>query len=58
MRGIIRKAREGKVVGGGHPNYGFAFNEKRDGYVVDSSKITVLQEIFESLAAGERPTRL
>jgi site-specific DNA recombinase len=54
-RGIIRKAREGKIVGGGHPNYGFVFNETRDGYVVDGSKITVAREIFESLAAGETP---
>jgi site-specific DNA recombinase len=54
-RGIIRKAREGKIVGGGHSNYGFAFNERRDGYVVDGSKITVIRDIFESLAAGERP---
>ena len=54
-RGIIRKAREGKIVGGGHPNYGFAFNERRDGYVIDGSTITVVREIFESLAAGETP---
>ena len=54
-RGIIRKAREGKIVGGGRPNYGFAFNESRDGYVIDGSKITVIREIFESLGAGETP---
>ena len=54
-RGIIRKARKGKIVGGGHPNYGFAFNERRDGYVIDGSTITVVREIFESLTAGETP---
>ena len=54
-RGIIRKAREGKVVGGGRPNYGFAFNERRDGYVVDGSKMTVIRKIFESLGRGETP---
>jgi site-specific DNA recombinase len=54
-RGIIRKTREGKIVGGGRPNYGYAFNENRDGYVEDGLKMTVVREIFESLAAGETP---
>jgi site-specific DNA recombinase len=34
-RGKLRKAREGKVVAGHTPNYGFRFNESRDGYEVD-----------------------
>src|SRR5918911_1530357 len=45
-RGKRRKAREGKVVAGPRPNYGFRFNENRDGYLVDEAKITVIRRIF------------
>src|SRR5918995_2506413 len=34
QRGKLRRAREGKVAGGGSPPYGFAYNEARDNYVV------------------------
>jgi site-specific DNA recombinase len=33
-RGRLRKAREGKVIAGRQANYGFHYNEGRDGYVV------------------------
>src|ERR671933_244791 len=36
-RGKLRKAREGKVVAGHTPNYGFRFNSARDGYEVDEA---------------------
>ena len=45
-RGKRRKAREGKVVAGPRPNYGFRFNENRDGYLVDEAKMTVIRRIF------------
>src|SRR5215203_6835204 len=38
-RGKRRKAKEGKVVAGPRPNYGFRFNERRDGYLVDEDKM-------------------
>jgi site-specific DNA recombinase len=48
-RGKLRKAREGKVVAGHTPNYGFRFNEARDGYEVDE-KMAVVHRIFRMVA--------
>src|SRR3712207_4171819 len=31
-RGKLRKAREGKIIGGHTPGYGFRYNTERDGY--------------------------
>src|SRR3954470_18192686 len=45
-RGKLRKAREGKIVAGRWPNYGFAFNVARDGYEVDEDTMTVVRRIF------------
>jgi site-specific DNA recombinase len=46
-RGKLRKAREGKVLAGHTPNYGFKYNDTRDGYVVDEEKMRVVQRIFK-----------
>jgi site-specific DNA recombinase len=46
-RGKLRKAREGKVVAGHLPNYGFEYNLTRDKYVVDAEKMRVVQRIFQ-----------
>ena len=45
-RGKLRKAREGKVVAGHTPNYGFRYNAARDGYEVDEEKMQVVRRIF------------
>jgi site-specific DNA recombinase len=45
-RGKLQKARSGKVVGGHPVNYGFRFNESRDGYVVDEERMPVVRRIF------------
>jgi site-specific DNA recombinase len=45
-RGKLRKTREGKIVAGRRPNYGFAFNAARDGYEVDESTMPVVHRIF------------
>src|SRR5215212_809366 len=45
-RGKRRKAREGKIVAGPRPNYGFRFNEKRDRYLVDEEKMALIRRIF------------
>jgi site-specific DNA recombinase len=45
-RGKRRKAREGKIVAGPRPHYGFRFNETRDGYVLDEEKMSVVRRIF------------
>jgi site-specific DNA recombinase len=49
-RGKLRKAREGKIVAGHTPNYGFRFDESRDGYEVDRAKMAVVQRIFRMVA--------
>jgi site-specific DNA recombinase len=50
-RGKRRKAKEGKVVAGPRPNYGFCFNENRDGYLVDEKKMAVIRRIFRMVGA-------
>jgi len=45
-RGKLRKAREGKVLATQMPNYGFDFNNERDGYVVNEEKMAVVRRIF------------
>src|SRR5215218_9207224 len=50
-RGKLRKAREGKVVAGHTPNYGFRYNAARDGYVVDEEKMQVVRQIFRMVGA-------
>src|SRR4051794_7489651 len=51
-RGKLRKAREGKIVAGHRPNYGFAFNTARDGYDVDEAAIAVVRRVFEMVVSG------
>src|SRR5919112_2057483 len=45
-RGKLQKARSGKVVGGGPPTYGFAYNEARDNYVVVEATMANVRRIF------------
>lgn len=46
-RGKLRKAREGKIVGGGPtPNFGFKYNASRDNYVVDEDTMWIIRRIF------------
>jgi site-specific DNA recombinase len=45
-RGKRRKAREGKIVAGPRPNFGFRFNEERDGYLIDEEKMALIRRIF------------
>jgi site-specific DNA recombinase len=49
-RGKLRKAREGKVVAGHTPNYGFRFNKARDGYEIDEEKMALVRRIFHMVA--------
>ncbi len=50
-RGKVRKAREGKIVAGPRPSYGYRFNESRDAYLVDEEKMVVARRIFEMVGA-------
>jgi len=49
-RGKLRKAREGKIVAGHTPNFGFRYNASRDGYEVDEEKMAVVRRIFRMVA--------
>ena len=50
-RGKVRKAREGKIVAGPSPNYGYRFNESRDAYLVDEEKMAVARRVFKMVGA-------
>src|SRR5829696_4770925 len=50
-RGKVGKAREGKIVAGPRPSYGYRFNESRDAYLVDEEKMVVARRIFEMVGA-------
>jgi site-specific DNA recombinase len=49
-RGKLRKAREGKIVAGHTPNFGFRFNESRDAYEVNEEKMAIVRRIFRMVA--------
>jgi site-specific DNA recombinase len=50
-RGKRRKAKEGKVVAGPRPNYGFKFNANRDSYLIDEDKMAVIRRISRMVGA-------
>jgi len=54
MRGKLRKAREGKILAGTSPNYGFRFNAARDGYEVDRGTMEVVRRIFRMLGSEKQ----
>ena len=54
-RGKLRRAREGKVIAGYLPNYGFEYNRARDNYIVDAKSMRVVQRMFQ-LVGVERMT--
>src|SRR3712207_1792339 len=45
-RGMLRKAREGRVVATRRTKYGFQLNTSRDGLLVDEEKMDVVRRIF------------
>jgi len=51
-RGKLRKAREGKIICGHTPGYGFRYNEPRDGYEVEPRNMAVVGRIFELIGGG------
>src|SRR5918997_6337643 len=42
-RGVLRRAREGKIIPRGGPNYGFAYDETKEGYLVVEEKMAVVR---------------
>jgi site-specific DNA recombinase len=53
-RGKLQKAREGRLVAGPRPNYGFRYNATRDNYVVNEEEIRVIRRIFRMVGAEGR----
>ncbi len=51
-RGKLRKAREGRVICGATPTYGFRFNETRDGLLINEPEMEVVEKIFRLVADG------
>ena len=51
-RGRLQKAREGKVMAGRSPRYGFKVNASRDGYEVDEDRMRLVRRIFRDVAEG------
>jgi site-specific DNA recombinase len=48
-RGKLRKAREGKVIAGPLPDYGFLYNEHRDNFIIHEDTMPVVRRIFEMI---------
>ncbi len=53
-RGKLRKAKEGKVIAIHTPNYGFRYNDSRDGYEVEEESMRVVCRIFEMIGGEHR----
>jgi site-specific DNA recombinase len=51
-RGKLRKAREGRVICGATPTYGFHYNETRDGLLINEPEMRVVEKIFDLAANG------
>jgi site-specific DNA recombinase len=51
-RGKLRKAREGKIIANNSVDYGFRYNDDRDGYEVDTETMAVVRRIFAMVADG------
>jgi site-specific DNA recombinase len=49
-RGKLRKAREGKIIATMHINYGFEYNDRRDGYIVREAHMEVVRRVFRMVA--------
>jgi site-specific DNA recombinase len=51
-RGKLRKAREGRVICGATPTYGFWYNETRDGLLINEPEMRVVEKILRLAADG------
>ncbi len=48
-RGRLRKAREGKLMIGRFPRYGFRLNSTRDGYELDEGRMRLVRRVFRMI---------
>jgi site-specific DNA recombinase len=51
-RGLLRKAREGRLIGTANEKYGFRYNDQRDGFVVYEPEMLIVEKIFRLTAEG------
>src|SRR4051812_24773547 len=51
-RGLLRKAREGKVIRGPKANFGFRFNETNDQLIVYEPEMKIVEMVFRMAAEG------
>jgi site-specific DNA recombinase len=56
-RGKLRKARQGKIVAGHRPHYGFRYNADRDGYERDEDEMRVVRRKLEMVGVEGRSIR-
>jgi site-specific DNA recombinase len=54
-RGLLQKAREGKVIKGPKANFGYRFNETDDGLVIYEPEMRIVEKIFSMAASGMGP---
>src|SRR5215204_2244707 len=54
-RGLLQKAREGKVIKGPKANYGFKFNDTEDGLLVYQPEMRIVEKIFRMAASSMGP---
>ncbi len=45
----LEKARGGEIIAGRTPNYGFRYNERRNGYLIDEDKMALVRRVFEMI---------
>jgi site-specific DNA recombinase len=53
-RGKLRRAKEGKVIPGASPPFGFKYNAGRDNFVVDDETMQLVRRIFRIVGAEKR----
>ncbi len=54
-RGKLRKAREGRILRGPKPPYGFRYNATQDGLVVYEPEMLVVEKVFRMAVSGLKP---
>src|SRR5918998_338648 len=52
-RGRLRKAKEGKLLRAGRPDYGYSYDESGNHYVINEDEMPIVRRIFGMVAAGE-----
>ena len=51
--GRMQKAREGKLIAGCNPLYGFGYTSDRNGYVIAPAEMAVVERIMRCVASGK-----